>query len=354
MAASSSQLNTAITIPTIKTHELDEPVNNLGEVSCGICRRQISRYTCPSCNLFYCSLNCFRSESHSRCSETFYRKEIELGIKSGSSKTEGDKSKIIELLKRIEDQSAADEDGLFHHSDEEDEEDSFVHRFSVIDISSASADDLLRLLTKKERDKFFIALEDPSSGLVQELLESAEIKKTGRLPWWEVPSDGGHSLLRSTLSPCVPYGVKPDLMMVPTNLINQASCGGSLLYNICAVLLAYTYVTRHLSMSPLASTTNGSHDQQEARGIFSQSVPFLVDRKSKLRHVSLTDAVISFWSRLDPGSIDNRAMLVLLEDVATFVRPRRVNVAGHPVGRGRRDSGVGDRPPVCYDNHGDL
>lgn len=102
-------------------------------------------------------------------------------------------------------------------------------------------------------------------------------------------------------------------------------------------------------MSPLTSRTNDSQDQHEARRIFSQSVPFLMDRKSKLRHMSLTDAVISFWSRLDPvswrlcqilldfvdveqGSIDNKAMLVLLEDVAKLVRPRRITVTGHSSG----------------------
>lgn len=108
-------------------------------------------------------------------------------------------------------------------------------------LASASADDLLRLLTKKERDKFFVALKDPSSGLVQEFLESAELGKTRQLPWWEEPSVGG----RSPLSLRVCYGVKPDLMVVPAKLINQASRSISLLYNICAVLyvflLAYSW-----------------------------------------------------------------------------------------------------------------
>lgn len=115
------------------------------------CRRQTSKYTCPSCNLFYCSLGCFRSEVcfpapialtpddsprklHSQCSEVFYRKEIEIGIKSSSSKSEEDRTKMLELLKRIQDDSAADEVGLLHLSDEENEEDSFAHRFSTIDI----------------------------------------------------------------------------------------------------------------------------------------------------------------------------------------------------------------------------
>lgn len=68
----------------------------------------------------------------------FYRKEIEKGIKSDPSKTEGDRDKIIELLKRIEDQSVA-EDGLFYHSDEENEGDSLADRFSAIDICESSS-----------------------------------------------------------------------------------------------------------------------------------------------------------------------------------------------------------------------
>lgn len=99
-------------------------------------------------------------------------------------------------------------------------------------LASASADDLLRLLRQEEKDKFFTALKDPSSALVRELLGSVEFEKTKQLPWWETPSDGGqqsHSL-------SMPYGVKPGLMVVPVNLVEQSSRATSLLYNICAVL----------------------------------------------------------------------------------------------------------------------
>ena len=71
---------------------------------------------------------------HSRCSETFYRKEIETGIKSGSSRSGKDRNKMLELLKLIQEERAADEAALFHSSDGENEEDSLVHRLSGIDI----------------------------------------------------------------------------------------------------------------------------------------------------------------------------------------------------------------------------
>ena len=99
-------------------------------------------------------------------------------------------------------------------------------------LASASTNDLLRLLNKEEKDKFFSALKDPASGLVQQLLGSTEFEKTRQLPWWEAPSDESHP----PSPPRITYGVKPDLMMVPVNLINQATHDTSLLYNICDVL----------------------------------------------------------------------------------------------------------------------
>lgn len=107
-------------------------------------------------------------------------------------------------------------------------------------LASASADDLLRLLTEKERVTFFAALKDPSSGLVRKLLGSAELDKTRQLPWWEASTDRD----RSSVSPRIPHGVPPEIMVIPTNLVNQIRRGVSLLYNICAVM--YVSLVTHL------------------------------------------------------------------------------------------------------------
>ena len=34
--------------------------------------KKSARYTCPRCNVRYCSLECYRSEKHGGCSEAFY------------------------------------------------------------------------------------------------------------------------------------------------------------------------------------------------------------------------------------------------------------------------------------------
>ncbi|KAF9246575.1 hypothetical protein BU15DRAFT_85322 [Melanogaster broomeanus] len=318
----------------MKTPFLHEPTESGDKALCGICRRQFSRYTCPSCNAPYCSLTCFRSEAHSHCSETFYRKEIETGIKTESSKTVEERVKMLQLLKRIEGQSAEEDEMVLWGSDEDEDEDEddLAQRLGGVDISSASANDMFGMLTKQERDKFFMALRDPSSELAQRLLASAELHKIQQEPWWEAPSVSDES----SLPLHVRYGHKPDLMEVPANLIKQHPGSPSLLYNICAVLLAYSYTTRHMSMSPLSSTTNDAMDKDEARRVLSQTVPFITHPKSKVLHGSLRDVVITFWSRFDPGGINAEIMLVLMEDVEKLVRPRRVTIAEHSLRRGER------------------
>lgn len=42
---------------------------------CLVCHKQFSRYTCPRCNVRYCSLPCYNSHS-SRCLESFNRDNV--------------------------------------------------------------------------------------------------------------------------------------------------------------------------------------------------------------------------------------------------------------------------------------
>ena len=71
------------------------------------CHKQISQYTCPKCNLPYCSLACFRSPEHQACTETFDRttlaEDLQGDVKDDES-TETDKRQMLEMLKNFEDQ----------------------------------------------------------------------------------------------------------------------------------------------------------------------------------------------------------------------------------------------------------
>lgn len=290
-----------------------------GKVLCGICRRQFFRYTCPGCNVSYCSLTCFRSEAHSQCSETFYRKEIQTGIETKSSKTHEEREKMLELLKRLEEQTQEeDSSSLLRDQDESDSDaDDLVSRFADVDISSASSDELLRLMTKAEIDKFFNALRYPTSQLAQQLLSSEELQSVRQEPWWEASLEGSPS-------GSMRYGSKPALLEVPLNLVKRQASSPSLIYNVCAVLIAYAFATRHLSVSPLSSAEN---DAPEARRIISQAVPFLVARQSQVLYLTLSSAVTDVWSRFDPGAVGAESLSVLLHDLSIIARPRLVAAA---------------------------
>ncbi|KAI0076593.1 hypothetical protein K474DRAFT_1684749 [Panus rudis PR-1116 ss-1] len=304
----------------------------LQNTPCAICRRQFARYTCPRCNVPYCSLVCFRSGSHAECSESFYKKELEDDIRSEPSKSTEERRQMMELLKRFEEESLED-DALL---DDEDDEDDFTSRFKNMDLENASYDELWAALTPAERDKFMKALNDPSSELAQTLLTSEELERQKIEPWWEAPADIEPSDDTPSISP-LRYGHKPRMMSIPEAVVKAAAAnantGPSLLYNLCSVLpltvwfrLAYAYVTRHFATSPISSLDPQDPDREDARKTISRLVPFLTDKKSKVLMPNLTAVVTDLWSRAKPGSITPKSMSILLTDVVKLLRPSAITV----------------------------
>lgn len=95
---------------------------------CMMCKSGDSRYTCPRCNLHYCSLACYQSPDHSVCSETFYKESVLKELKDiGTAENEGRK-KMQDMLLSLR-QKADNTDGAMESllkesgviSDDEDE-----------------------------------------------------------------------------------------------------------------------------------------------------------------------------------------------------------------------------------------
>ncbi|KAH8103826.1 hypothetical protein BXZ70DRAFT_665420 [Cristinia sonorae] len=294
----------------------------VANIPCNICRRQFSRYTCPKCNIPYCSLTCFRSETHSECSESFYKKELETQIKTEPSKTMEDRRKMMELLKRFEEEAAEDAEVL---EGEDEEEDDIAERLDALDLENATYDDIWAALTPAEQDKFMKALGDPSSEMAQQLLASEELEKHIIEPWWErdavdrrVQTQDERAALRTRR-----FGETPPSMVVPQPVLNASSAssgsGPSLLHNITAVLVSYAYTTRHFSTSPLSELKDP--DRQEARDTISQLVPFLTDKKSTTVLPSTPGMVTDVWSRFTPGTVTANSFAALLRDASKLIRP---------------------------------
>ncbi|KAJ6588511.1 hypothetical protein B0H19DRAFT_1099765 [Mycena capillaripes] len=283
-------------------------------ITCRLCRRQFSKYTCPTCNVPYCSLTCFRSEAHSQCSETFYKKEVESDIRAEPSKNAHERQRMLELLKRFEEESAAQGESL--EDNEETEESDLVRRLQSVDLESTSPDHLWTLLSPAEREKFLKVMEDPSSDLALQLLASEDLEVEKQEPWWCAPA-----ILSEDL-PGTRYGVPPDPIEVPPSLASPHRTSSSLVYNICAVYITYAYATRHLSVSPLSATSEP--DAEAARALFAQLTPFLTSRTSKTLHPTLDSAITDLHSRLPPDSATPQLFALLLRDAAALLRPSLV------------------------------
>ena len=45
------------------------------------CKKEKPKYTCPRCNIRYCSSACYKSEGHLQCSENFYKECFMEGLR---------------------------------------------------------------------------------------------------------------------------------------------------------------------------------------------------------------------------------------------------------------------------------
>ncbi|XP_062341658.1 zinc finger HIT domain-containing protein 2 [Osmerus eperlanus] len=68
---------------------------------CGLCLSQLSCYTCPRCNVPYCSLLCYRSTNHSVCSEEFYKESVMRELKDTNETESQGKRRMQEILLKL-------------------------------------------------------------------------------------------------------------------------------------------------------------------------------------------------------------------------------------------------------------
>jgi len=222
---------------------------------------------------------------------------------------------MMDLLKRFEEENENDS-----FQDDTEDDDDIARRLQGLDLESSSSDAIWSKLTPAERDKFLKALNNPSSELAQQLLASEELEKQRQEPWWEA------SILDGEHNPTRQFGAKPEVMYIPSEMMGTPPKGPNvLIYNLCAICIAYAHTTRYLSLSPLSSLTSDNLDC-EARRILCQLVPFVMDRKARTLHTSLSGVVTDIWSRFDVGVMRTDYFSILLRDAACLLRPASVTV----------------------------
>ena len=140
------------------------------ECSCAFCSQKASKYTCPRCNARYCSSACYKSQEHMRCSELFY-KECVMQTLSEQEASGENKRKMLEMLKKLEEQDREAEDDL--------DADDLGERLGEIDINTADPEEVWSAMTENERKEFESAVK---SGEISDIIDVW-------VPWWSPKDD---------------------------------------------------------------------------------------------------------------------------------------------------------------------
>ncbi|OWZ74316.1 hypothetical protein AYX14_00256 [Cryptococcus neoformans] len=269
---------------------------------CGICRKNDSKYTCPRCNVAYCSLDCFKNESHAQCSEPFYKTTVLDSISADPKAGLEEKRAMMEMLRRFEEAEAEGGNGL-EELESEDEEDELITRLQGVDIDSLDSNELFKLLPSKHRDAFIQALQNPDSEEAQALLESASGELIPQapdvLPWWESEEalDGGENESREDK-------VEPEPNLIPQEILlgikPPEGVGRKLVYNAISIGIAYIHALLSFRLPSLSSTHLASQDLEtlDIRTCLGELVPFLADPKSTVRYESIGSAWGNVWESI--------------------------------------------------------
>jgi len=234
---------------------------------CLVCTRQMAKYTCPRCNVPYCSLGCYKSHDE-RCTERFAKDNVSAALKNKRASTEEQK-KMVNILKRVhenDDDVIVDDDGVNPVS-----EDIEVGKWLEKMTLGEDADLDLNKLKDETKKAFELAC---MAGKLREQVESWE-------PWWKkpviVPSQSTSGARNPSLSAGPP--INEDIPVFSSLFSGKPS--PTLPHHLLDIVFAYvstllTYngdwdwdehgaISMLISFSPVLSTTGTSrHHSYEA------------------------------------------------------------------------------------------
>ncbi|ELT96294.1 hypothetical protein CAPTEDRAFT_192100 [Capitella teleta] len=198
---------------------------------CKICHKNDGKYTCPRCNLAYCSVDCYKGVAHADCSETFYKDCVMQGLAEMNAGSE-EKEKILETLQRLEDHNPVVDPEEF--LEDGDEEEDLAERIADLDLDD-DADLIWQRLTPKEQKEFQEMMKD---GRLGNMIETWT-------PWWMHKSkvrfieEVGAASEDEDIHPPIMKGIPPL-----SCLIKNGSPAPNLQYDIMNLLYAFVYIAR--------------------------------------------------------------------------------------------------------------
>ncbi|XP_011197647.2 zinc finger HIT domain-containing protein 2 [Bactrocera dorsalis] len=218
---------------------------------CQFCEKVAFKYTCPKCNALYCSIACYKTPEHLKCTEAFYKSCIQEEL---SSDDRNDMKKIYEILKSIHETDAgiehdfnaektesdldeddiSDGDGDNNGNDDYDEEDleDIATRMQNVDINDA--DEVWEHLSMSERAEFKKLIENNK---IMDLVPEHK-------PWWSLKKTKIIDINNTNNDTLVPEIEKniPKL----SSIFSKAP-SPCLHYNLWNILCSYAAMVRHFN-----------------------------------------------------------------------------------------------------------
>ncbi|KAL4220931.1 hypothetical protein ACF0H5_019197 [Mactra antiquata] len=221
---------------------------------CLLCLKKDGKYTCPRCNVPYCSVDCYRSVKHKDCSEGFYKDCFMEGLKELSANPT-DKQKVLDMLKRAENE--ADTAGL-----DECEDDDLHDRLSDLNLDT-DLSEVWNRLTLQERREFQSMTNDGRLGNLVEVWT----------PWWiqsvplvtEVEKSGnkGSNSYKNLDTIVKVAHISEILKSKPSSHVK---------YDVINVLYSYCFVSRLYNGEHVTMVTESVDDLLEICDVLGQSV----------------------------------------------------------------------------------
>ncbi|XP_076624224.1 zinc finger HIT domain-containing protein 2 [Colletes latitarsis] len=215
--------------------------NNL----CKLCNTRPRTYTCPRCGIAYCNIDCYKSEAHLECSESFYRQCVQEELGSYENDPE-DKKKMIEILKRVHEQTLKHGDLEIDDISDKDYEEELEEQLDSDDEDDVpDLEKRLQNVNLDNPDEVWSTLTDAEKQEFEALIKNGEIEKLlpQWVPWWtyHMKRKLVQELNQQDIEQTREY---PSLIDVPIfNELQKAS--SSICFNLTNVIYAYAYIANY-------------------------------------------------------------------------------------------------------------
>jgi len=190
--------------------------------TCRECKKQISKYVCPRCNIPYCSLDCYKTHSTS-CTEAFYKENVEHELKLQNS-SKDDKQKIQSILNKMNKEEDLSEE------DDEELNDKLFDALQNVNLDDLTLDQLPPELQAKFK---------------HDIIEG-KIQVNGWIPWWKTHNLTENSKIQEITKVSNEENTNTTIPLIlspipPLNTLTKATPSSLLRFNLINILYSYAF-----------------------------------------------------------------------------------------------------------------